>query len=122
MLAEKLSGSKFADAAYLTDIMEEFERKTKRKFDGTQASIIRFGKDWDNDRPHGIIKGRLTLSKEDVATAFNAVIPRIVSSVSNLLDGRKVEVRGLIPLFLWCMSDGMCSICCLLVVWESRLI
>jgi len=92
MLSEKLAGSKFADADYLNDIMEEFERKTKRKFDGTQNSIIRFGKDWDNDRAHGIVKGRLTLSKEDVATAFNAVIPRIISSVSNLLDGRKVEV------------------------------
>ncbi|KIM25808.1 hypothetical protein M408DRAFT_330992 [Serendipita vermifera MAFF 305830] len=91
MLNEKLSGSKFADAAYMNDIMEEFERKTKRKFDGTQTSIIRFGKDWDNDRPHGIVKGRLTLTKEDVTTAFNAVTPRIVSSVSNLLDGRKVE-------------------------------
>jgi hypothetical protein len=121
MLTEKLSGSKFADAAYLTDIMEEFERKTKRKFDGTQTSIIRFGKDWDNDRPHGITKGRLTLSKEDVATAFNAVIPRIVSSVSNLLDGRKVEVGGSFHYFCG-VSDGICSICCLLVVWESRLI
>jgi hypothetical protein len=103
MLAEKLSGSKFGDAAYLTDIMDEFERKTKRKFDGTQTSIIRFGKDWDNDRTHGIIKGRLTLAKEDVATAFNAVVPRIQASVGNLLDGRKVEVSG---------CEGFCRIPC----------
>ncbi|KAG8760330.1 hypothetical protein FRC14_003342 [Serendipita sp. 396] len=91
MLTEKLSGSKFADAAYMVDIMDEFERKTKRKFDGTQTSIIRFGKDWDNDRAHGVVKGRLTLSSEEVASSFRAVVPRIVSSVSNLLDGRKVE-------------------------------
>lgn len=94
MLNQKLAGSKFADAAYMNDIMEEFERKTKRKFDGTQTSIIRFGKDWDNDRAHGIVKGRLTLSKEDVTASFNSVVPRIVASVSNLLDGRKVEVNG----------------------------
>lgn len=99
MLTEKLASSKFADAAYLTDIMEEFERKTKRKFDGSQTSIIRFGKDWDNDKPHGIVKGRLTLSKEEVTTAFNAVLPRIVSSVSNLLDGRKVEVSSYMETF-----------------------
>jgi hypothetical protein len=93
MLTDKLAGSKFADEAYMNDIMDEFERKTKRKFDGTQTSIIRFGKDWDNDKPHGITKGRLTLSKDEVASAFNTVTPRIVSSVSNLLDARKVEVR-----------------------------
>lgn len=94
MLLEKLDGSKFSEEAYMNDIMDEFERKTKRKFDGSQTSIIKFGKDWDNDRPHGIVKGRLTLSKDDVSLAFNAVVPRIVSSVSNLLDGRKVEVTS----------------------------
>lgn len=92
MLMEKLNGSKFAVADYMDGIMEEFERKTKRRFDGTQTSIIRFGRDWDNDKQVGIVKGRLTLSKDEVASAFRAVIPRIVSSVSNLLDARKVEV------------------------------
>jgi hypothetical protein len=101
MVTEKLSSSKFADEAYMNDIMEEFERKTKRKFDGSQTSIIRFGKDWDNDRAHGVVKGRLTLSKEEVATAFGAVVPRIVSSVSNLLDGRKVEVRRHVLSCFW---------------------
>ncbi|CCA67673.1 hypothetical protein PIIN_01501 [Serendipita indica DSM 11827] len=91
MLMEKLNGSKFAVADYMDGIMEEFERKTKRRFDGTQTSIIRFGRDWDNDKSVGIVKGRLTLSKDEVASAFRAVIPRIVSSVSNLLDARKVE-------------------------------
>ncbi|KIM24672.1 hypothetical protein M408DRAFT_331646 [Serendipita vermifera MAFF 305830] len=92
MLDRKLEGSTFKDEAYLGDILEEFEKKTKRKFDGTQVnSIIKFGRDWDNDREHGIFKGRITLSKDEVQSTFNEVIPRIVNSCSNLLSGRKVE-------------------------------
>ena len=44
MLKTKLQGSKFSDDACIQGILEEFERKTKRKFDGTQvSSIIKFG-------------------------------------------------------------------------------
>jgi len=45
MLETKLQGSQFGDTEYIQDILGEFEKKTKRKFDGTQASsIIKFGK------------------------------------------------------------------------------
>ncbi|KAG8804483.1 hypothetical protein FRC16_007892 [Serendipita sp. 398] len=92
MLSRKLDGSNFNEPAYRNDIIDEFEKKTKRKFDGTQTnSIIKFGKDWDNDREHGIFKGRITLTKQEVESTFNEVIPRIVASCSNLLSGRKVE-------------------------------
>ncbi len=40
MLKAKLQGSKFGDDTCIQGILEEFERKTKRKFDGTQASSI----------------------------------------------------------------------------------
>jgi hypothetical protein len=41
----KLAGSQFGDDAYIQDMLGEFEKRTKRKFDGTQASsIIKFGK------------------------------------------------------------------------------
>ena len=44
MLKAKLQRSKFGDDACIQTILEEFERKTKRKFDGTQmSSIIKFG-------------------------------------------------------------------------------
>ena len=44
MLETKLQGSRFCDDACIQDILGEFERKTKRKFDGTQvSSIIKFG-------------------------------------------------------------------------------
>ena len=49
--------------------------------------------DWDNDREHGVWKGRITLTKDDVEQAFHEVVPRIVSSCSNLISGRKLEVR-----------------------------
>ena len=44
MLKVKLQGSQFGGDACIQGILEEFERKTKRKFDGTQvSSIIKFG-------------------------------------------------------------------------------
>ncbi len=44
MLKAKLQGSRFSDDTCIQGILEEFERKTKRKFDGTQvSSIIKFG-------------------------------------------------------------------------------
>ena len=44
MLVAKLHGSRFCDEACIQEILGEFERKTKRKFDGTQvSSIIKFG-------------------------------------------------------------------------------
>lgn len=112
MLAEKLAGSKFADETYMSDIMGEFERKTKRKFDGSQTSIIRFGKDWDNDRAHGVVKGRLTLTRDEVQISFAAVVPRIVASVSNLLDGRKVEVSHTDPPNISILISSVASFAC----------
>ena len=44
MLEAKLQGSRFGDEACIQGILGEFEKKTKRKFDGTQvSSIIKFG-------------------------------------------------------------------------------
>jgi len=44
VLEAKLRGSRFGDDACIQGILGEFERKTKRKFDGTQvSSIIKFG-------------------------------------------------------------------------------
>ena len=44
MLVAKLHGSRYCDETYIQEILGEFERKTKRKYDGTQvSSIIKFG-------------------------------------------------------------------------------
>ena len=44
MLEAKLQGGLFGDDTYIQNILGEFERKTKRGFDGTQvSSIIKFG-------------------------------------------------------------------------------
>ncbi len=44
MLEAKLKGGLFSDDAYIKIILGEFEKRTKRKFDGTQvSSIIKFG-------------------------------------------------------------------------------
>ena len=49
MLVAKLQGSRFCEEACIQDILGEFERKTKRKYDGTQvSSIIKFaGVSWN---------------------------------------------------------------------------
>ena len=44
MLEAKLQGSRFGEDVCIQNILGEFERKTKRKFNGTQvSSIIKFG-------------------------------------------------------------------------------
>ena len=44
MLEAKLQGSRFGGGACIQGILGEFEKKTKRRFDGTQvSSIIKFG-------------------------------------------------------------------------------
>ena len=40
MLKAKLQGSRFGEDVCIQGILEEFERKTKRRFDGTQMSSI----------------------------------------------------------------------------------
>ena len=50
--------------------------------------------DWDNDREHGVWKGRITLTKEDVEQVFIEVVSRIESSCLKLISGREVEVSA----------------------------
>ncbi|KAG8846504.1 hypothetical protein FRB91_000722 [Serendipita sp. 411] len=92
MLREKLCGSKYGDDDTRTDMVRGFESKTKRLFDGTQTSnMVDFGGNKDNDRSYGIIKGKLILSKDEVAQTFDNVIGGIVESCQKLLRGRRVE-------------------------------
>ena len=44
MLVAKLQGSRFCEEACIEEILGEFERKTKRKYDGSRiSSVIKFG-------------------------------------------------------------------------------
>ena len=44
MLKVKLQGSRYGDDVCIQGMLGEFERKIKRRFDGTQvSSIIKFG-------------------------------------------------------------------------------
>ena len=58
--------------------------------------------DKDNDREHGVWKGRITLTKDDLEQAFISVLSRIESSCLNLISGRKVEVNA-----FRCSSNGI---------------
>ncbi|PVF96864.1 hypothetical protein CPB86DRAFT_475981 [Serendipita vermifera] len=89
---DKLGDSAYNEEDYLTIMTEEFERKTKRIFDGTQTSnVINFGGPRDNDRDHGILKGKLTLTRAEVSTTFDDVVAKTVNSNLRLLRGRKIQ-------------------------------
>jgi len=111
LLEDKLAGSMFNDEECLGLMIEEFERKactvavngvqetdlhlqTKRIFDGNQfANVIHFGRIRDSDRQYGILRGKLSLTADEVASTFKRTVDDIKESCLKLLRGRKVKVR-----------------------------
>ncbi|KAG8809988.1 hypothetical protein FRC19_004859, partial [Serendipita sp. 401] len=92
MLKEKLKESDYGDEITVTDMVSEFERKAKRLFNGTSDSnIIQFGSRRDNDRNFGIIQGKITLNRLEVAGIFEDTIRSIVNSCMELLKGQNVK-------------------------------
>ncbi|KAG8823670.1 hypothetical protein FRC18_010692, partial [Serendipita sp. 400] len=92
LLTEKLSNSRFGDNESISDMVDKFERRTKRVFDGSQESlVIEFGGRRDNDREYGILQGKITLTGSEVGTTFDQVIKRSTDSCLKLLAGRKVK-------------------------------
>ncbi|KAG8819814.1 hypothetical protein FRC18_011910 [Serendipita sp. 400] len=92
VLEQKLKDSDFGDPESIVEMVRSFEKKTKRIFDGTQTTnILDFGGSRDNDRAHGILKGKITLSKEEVGRSFDDVIARVMESCLKLLHGRKIK-------------------------------
>ncbi|KAG9054867.1 hypothetical protein FS842_003931 [Serendipita sp. 407] len=92
LLTEKLSESRFGDNESISDMVDKFERRTKRVFDGSQESlVIEFGGRRDNDRDYGILQGKITLTGSEVGTTFDQVINRSSDSCLKLLGGRRVK-------------------------------
>ncbi|PVF91015.1 hypothetical protein CPB86DRAFT_746070 [Serendipita vermifera] len=96
--ARQLLGTKLASSAKfgtneIIDLMiEEYERKTKRLFGSDLSSnAIHFGRNSDNDRTHGILKGRITLTSEEIGSTFDGSVTRTVDSCLKLLRGHKVQ-------------------------------
>ncbi|KAG8775473.1 hypothetical protein FRC15_000510 [Serendipita sp. 397] len=86
VLERRLNGSEYSDPESISLMIHQFEQKTKRAFDGSQTvNVIQFGSTKDNDEEHGIIKGKLTLSCEEVEEAYLAVIFSIADSCNTLL-------------------------------------
>lgn len=63
--------------------------------------MIHFGRISDNDRQFNILKGRLSLSKDEVRSTFDDVIWRIFGSCVNLFPGQKVKVSSTEMLHDW---------------------
>ncbi|PVF93794.1 hypothetical protein CPB86DRAFT_741882 [Serendipita vermifera] len=88
ILKEKLATS----TTYGTEEMIGIMLQTKRLFGGDLSSnVIRFGRTQDNDRAHGIIKGRITLTSAEIESTFNGPVTRIVESSQKLLQGHDVQ-------------------------------
>lgn len=92
MPEEKLKESLFNDEESLREMVNAFEKKTKRLFDGTQElNVIQFGSVRDNDRNHGILKGKFNLTVEEVSGTFDETVARTVDSCMKLLRGRSIQ-------------------------------
>ncbi|PVF93789.1 hypothetical protein CPB86DRAFT_818523 [Serendipita vermifera] len=84
LLKEKLSTS----AIYGTDEVLNIMVNTKRLFGSSLSSnVIHFGRNQDNDREHGIIKGRISLTSEEIQSTFDDLVTRTVDSCLKLLQG-----------------------------------
>ncbi|EJD54462.1 hypothetical protein AURDEDRAFT_110099 [Auricularia subglabra TFB-10046 SS5] len=87
MLRMKLKESKFGTDEYIHEMMEVFEKKTKRKFDGApEHYVIAFGRARDNDPGFNISKGRITLTSDEVALAFQGVVYDIHQSFQRVVE------------------------------------
>lgn len=106
MLERKLKGSNYSAESYRRDLMSAFEKTAKRKFDGTQErTSLRLQGNVDtreNDPVHGIYKGYVHLTKEEVAETFDAVVPMIIRSVRRLFGKQVVDVSKRVS----CAGDG----------------
>ncbi|KAH7104330.1 hypothetical protein BKA62DRAFT_748745 [Auriculariales sp. MPI-PUGE-AT-0066] len=97
MLRIKLKSSRFSDDDYIKSIIEVFERKTKRKFDGSSdASVIAFGRASDNDPEVNISKGRITMTSGEVAMAFQTPIYDIAESFQHVLERANGDCQSLL--------------------------
>ncbi|KAH7088645.1 hypothetical protein BKA62DRAFT_835565 [Auriculariales sp. MPI-PUGE-AT-0066] len=85
-LRERLKRSRYGHPEIVNIMVREFERRTKRKFDGSSdESFIHFGLPTDNDPPHGIKMGRVRLSSNEVKVIFKAPVDAIVNSIDEIL-------------------------------------
>lgn len=59
---DKLGSSRFGSEEYIDRAVEEFDKKTKCLFrDKANTAVIRLGSRKDNDPPHGIKMGQISL-------------------------------------------------------------
>ncbi|KAG8830669.1 hypothetical protein FRC17_004503 [Serendipita sp. 399] len=92
ILHRKLTGSVYREEDILRTMVENFEQKAKRGFDGTQeSSIIHFGTPHDKDPQYGIIRGRITLNAEEMKNAFDGCISEILESCSQMINGKRIQ-------------------------------
>lgn len=92
VLRGKLNGSKWGDDEWITEMVSAFESRTKCIFDGSLGKyVVDFGGIRDTDRSRGIIKGKLSLTDQEVAAAFEEVVQRIEANCSDLLEPYKVK-------------------------------
>ncbi|KIM25132.1 hypothetical protein M408DRAFT_316623 [Serendipita vermifera MAFF 305830] len=92
LFKRKLSGSKFGDDDCIAEMVGAFENRTKRLYDGTMGNyVVDFGGTRDNDRPYGIIRGKLSLTSQDVSSTFQDVVQRIGESCLRLLGNHKAK-------------------------------
>ncbi|CAG8593924.1 9809_t:CDS:2, partial [Acaulospora colombiana] len=93
LLERKLTTSaKYNSEEIISEMTSIFEQKTKRLFGGSLPSnIIHFGRNSDNDREHSILKGKLTLTNEEISSTFEESIARTVQSCMKILGNQRTR-------------------------------
>ncbi|KIM20155.1 hypothetical protein M408DRAFT_334111 [Serendipita vermifera MAFF 305830] len=92
MLKDKIYGTSFDDPEILRSMMRAFEAELKPSFDDTMEKYeLKFGSLRDHDPTIGIQKGRITLSRQDLATIFDSVTNQILGSCLNTLINQKTK-------------------------------
>jgi hypothetical protein len=71
----------------------DYGRQLKPIFDGRMEEYeLKFGALTDNDPSLKIHNGRITLSNQDLKPVFDAVVDKIITSCSRIMDNQKPEV------------------------------
>jgi hypothetical protein len=57
---------------------------------------ISFGKSRDNDQANGMVKGKFTLTLDEIVSVFEWVVERILGNIGELIANRPVKVNILL--------------------------
>jgi len=94
-LKKQLEGSIYGEADLLHQISQEFDKTSKIAFRAKNTiCLVAFGSRLDNDKEHGIHRGQLKLTGEEVATFFEPSVTATVKAINGYIQTCPVKVSA----------------------------